>query len=188
MAFVLGQAAAPMRYARERGGQAARAASRERLRSCPAAGDWLSGRAPRSHRGGHWFDPSIAHPGQRPVPIKGPAVFDLPAAADGSNHQVSQSLSLRSASRVASDGASVWISIVTAILLRLRMRMATRGCTPRAACSEPHVLRVPCTGSCIQPTVSHRNDLGNPFIRRTVTNRSAGEQPMVNHDYLRWGR
>src|SRR5579862_7707341 len=34
-----------------------------------AAGDWLSGRAPRSHRGGHWFDPSIAHPAQRPVPI-----------------------------------------------------------------------------------------------------------------------
>ena len=34
----------------------------------PATGDWLSGRAPRSHRGGHWFDPSIAHdvrPGQR---------------------------------------------------------------------------------------------------------------------------
>jgi hypothetical protein len=33
-----------------------------------AAGDWLSGRAPRSHRGGHWFDPSIAHsvrPAQR---------------------------------------------------------------------------------------------------------------------------
>src|ERR1700730_11061737 len=27
----------------------------------PVAGDWLSGRAPRSHRGGHWFDPSIAH-------------------------------------------------------------------------------------------------------------------------------
>jgi hypothetical protein len=27
----------------------------------PATGDWLSGRAPRSHRGGHWFDPSIAH-------------------------------------------------------------------------------------------------------------------------------
>src|SRR4029077_8512260 len=25
-------------------------------------GDWLSGRAPRSHRGGHWFHPSIAHP------------------------------------------------------------------------------------------------------------------------------
>src|SRR5690625_2236431 len=25
------------------------------------AGDWLSGRAPRSHRGGHWFEPSIAH-------------------------------------------------------------------------------------------------------------------------------
>ena len=24
-------------------------------------GDWLSGRAPRSHRGGHWFEPSIAH-------------------------------------------------------------------------------------------------------------------------------
>ena len=27
----------------------------------PSAGDWLSGRAPRSHRGGHWFEPSIAH-------------------------------------------------------------------------------------------------------------------------------
>jgi hypothetical protein len=27
-------------------------------------GDWLSGRAPRSHRGGHWFDPSIAHQAQ----------------------------------------------------------------------------------------------------------------------------
>src|SRR5487761_1256979 len=27
----------------------------------PRTGDWLSGRAPRSHRGGHWFDPSIAH-------------------------------------------------------------------------------------------------------------------------------
>src|SRR5579875_3344019 len=27
----------------------------------PAAGDWLSGRAPRSHRGGQWFDPTIAH-------------------------------------------------------------------------------------------------------------------------------
>src|SRR4051795_5117612 len=37
----------------------------------PAAGDWLSGRAPRSHRGGHWFDPSIAHPAQRPVPFAG---------------------------------------------------------------------------------------------------------------------
>ena len=36
-----------------------RAVRRSRL--LPAAGDWLSGRAPRSHRGGHWFDPSIAH-------------------------------------------------------------------------------------------------------------------------------
>ena len=32
-----------------------------RTASDHAAGDWLSGRAPRSHRGGHWFDPSIAH-------------------------------------------------------------------------------------------------------------------------------
>src|SRR6516164_2894306 len=43
----------------------------------PATGDWLSGRAPRSHRGGHWFDPSIAHPAQRPVAIMQLAVFDL---------------------------------------------------------------------------------------------------------------
>src|SRR5437660_5061527 len=41
------------------------------LARVPAAGDWLSGRAPRSHRGGHWFDPSIAHPAQRPVPFAG---------------------------------------------------------------------------------------------------------------------
>ena len=34
---------------------------RPRKQSGPAMGDWLSGRAPRSHRGGHWFDPSIAH-------------------------------------------------------------------------------------------------------------------------------
>src|ERR1700691_6606460 len=26
------------------------------------AGDWRSGSALRSHRRGHWFDPSIAHP------------------------------------------------------------------------------------------------------------------------------
>ena len=39
----------------------ASAVSRRRLQSRTAAGDWLSGRAPRSHRGGHWFDPSIAH-------------------------------------------------------------------------------------------------------------------------------
>jgi hypothetical protein len=32
---------------------------------CAGAGDWLSGRAPRSHRGGHWFDPSIAHQKQQ---------------------------------------------------------------------------------------------------------------------------
>ena len=31
-----------------------------------ATGDWLSGRAPRSHRGGHWFDPSIAHQVKHP--------------------------------------------------------------------------------------------------------------------------
>ena len=41
------------------------------------------------------------------LPIWEPAFFDLPAAANGSNGQVSQSPSLRSASRVASDGASV---------------------------------------------------------------------------------
>src|SRR6185437_10940713 len=44
-----------------------------------AAGDWLSGRALRSHRRGHWFDPSIAHAGQRPVPFSGTGLFDLPS-------------------------------------------------------------------------------------------------------------
>jgi hypothetical protein len=37
-----------------------------RMDSARAEGDWLSGRAPRSHRGGHWFDPSIAHPQLHP--------------------------------------------------------------------------------------------------------------------------
>ncbi len=32
-----------------------------RTAQTPATGDWLSGRAPRSHLGGHWYDPSIAH-------------------------------------------------------------------------------------------------------------------------------
>ena len=35
--------------------------SPQRPGTARGAGDWLSGRAPRSHRGGHWFDPSIAH-------------------------------------------------------------------------------------------------------------------------------
>src|SRR6185437_4659508 len=56
-----------------------------------AAGDWLSGRALRSHRRGHWFDPSIAHAAQRPVPNAGTGLFHLPTAVNGSNrHQVSQ--------------------------------------------------------------------------------------------------
>jgi hypothetical protein len=46
---------------------------------------------------------------------------------------------------VASDGASVQISIVTLILLCRRMRIATRGCTSRAASSVVQVLRVPWT-------------------------------------------
>ena len=44
-------------------------------------GDWLSGRAPRSHRGGHWFDPSIAHPGQQASCDLLAKIFDLRAAA-----------------------------------------------------------------------------------------------------------
>ena len=50
----------------------------------PAAGDWLSGRAPRSHRGGHWFDPSIAHQ------VRG--YVDLHQVHDGS-HSCSQVVS-----------------------------------------------------------------------------------------------
>lgn len=48
-------------------------------------------------------------PAHRPVPIPGTGPFNLPAAANGSNHRqaASCSLSLRSASTVASDGASV---------------------------------------------------------------------------------
>jgi hypothetical protein len=48
-----------------------------------AAGDWLSGRALRSHRRGHWFDPSIAHTARRPVPFWGTGLLDLPPAGRG---------------------------------------------------------------------------------------------------------
>src|SRR5579862_8947121 len=58
----------------------------------PAAGDWLSGRAPRSHRGGHWFDPSIAHPAQRPVAILQLAVFDARTTPKYSNGLAAQPL------------------------------------------------------------------------------------------------
>ena len=56
----------PRRQPRERAHALVCFSSDGRDTGLPDAGDWLSGRAPRSHRGGHWFDPSIAHPGQRP--------------------------------------------------------------------------------------------------------------------------
>ncbi len=65
--------------------RAARAADHDTVPWYPAEGDWLSGRAPRSHRGGHWFDPSIAHPAHRPVPIKEPVFFDARTTREYSN-------------------------------------------------------------------------------------------------------
>jgi hypothetical protein len=66
-----------------------RPAARRRSRHLPPCatlvvhpGDWLSGRALRSHRRGHWFDPSIAHPVQRPVPRVGIGLLH----ADHSRH------------------------------------------------------------------------------------------------------
>ena len=59
--------AVKMRYSMEAPGLRAVAGGRWPFRDNPgpATGDWLSGRAPRSHRGGHWFDPSIAHQHKR---------------------------------------------------------------------------------------------------------------------------
>jgi len=48
-----------------------------------------TGSRPTSHRGGHWFDRSIAHPAQRPVVIMQPAVFDLGAGAKCSSRRLS---------------------------------------------------------------------------------------------------
>jgi hypothetical protein len=53
--------AARMRYPMGAPGRGCRGGLTPAGSAGPAAGDWLSGRAPRSHRGGHWFDPSIAH-------------------------------------------------------------------------------------------------------------------------------
>jgi hypothetical protein len=50
-----------MRYPMGAPGRGCRGGPAPAASADPAAGDWLSGRAPRSHRGGHWFDPSIAH-------------------------------------------------------------------------------------------------------------------------------
>jgi hypothetical protein len=46
---------------------------------------------------------------------------------------------------VAAEGTSVYISIVTAILLYRRICTATRGCTSRAVGGEPQVFRMPCS-------------------------------------------
>ncbi len=35
----------------------------------PCRGDWRSGSALRSHRRGHWFEPSIAHPEPHPASL-----------------------------------------------------------------------------------------------------------------------
>ena len=44
------------------------------LRPAPTTG--IDRHAPRSHRGGHWFDPSIAHPAQRPIRSRRTGRFD----------------------------------------------------------------------------------------------------------------
>ena len=53
--------------------------TKQGLQAAPTTG--TDPHATRSHRGGHWFDPSIAHPAQRPVAIMQLAVLDLGAAA-----------------------------------------------------------------------------------------------------------
>src|SRR3954462_3181206 len=50
-----------------------------------ASGDWLSGRALRSHRRGHWFEPSIAHRSRGPGP-RGPGPFPCPAPGRPTAH------------------------------------------------------------------------------------------------------
>src|SRR5579875_1056081 len=67
-AAVTGPAAGRMRYAMGAPGTSRGSGGPERRpRSLRRPGDWLSGRAPRSHRGGHWFDPSIAHQAKHAV-------------------------------------------------------------------------------------------------------------------------
>ena len=41
-----------------------------RTREGSHRGDWRSGSALRSHRRGHWFEPSIAHPEQHPADLQ----------------------------------------------------------------------------------------------------------------------
>jgi hypothetical protein len=58
-----------MRYAIDRPQLAAEAVK------SGGTGDWRSGSALRSHRRGHWFDPSIAHTGRGRFQTKEPASF-----------------------------------------------------------------------------------------------------------------
>jgi hypothetical protein len=71
-------------------------------------GDWLSGRAPRSHRGGRWFDSTIAHTGQRPVAISRTAFLLPRTAQEYSNVQPSSCWPSRlSALLVLAEGTSL---------------------------------------------------------------------------------
>jgi hypothetical protein len=82
-------------------------------------------------------------PGHRLDPVRiGPFWLECGSKVQQSPQGPSWSPSLRSASRVAEDTTSVYISIVMAILLCRRICMATCGWTSRAASSDPQDLRV----------------------------------------------
>ena len=82
-----------------------------------AMGDWLSGRAPRSHRGGHWFDPSIAHEparaGRWPAATfrAGRSIFPGPEAPGPPRRGLRAAVSFRGVVRGTVPGrAAAWIA------------------------------------------------------------------------------
>jgi hypothetical protein len=96
-----------------------------------------TGSRPTSHRGGHWFDPSIAHPAQRPVAILRLAVFDPPAAANGSNvlEPVAELAKLeRGRTQIGQRSGASDVSALTS--RRTSLPLTSWNCSPRRA--QPH--------------------------------------------------
>jgi len=90
------------------------------------------------------------------------------SAASG---ELRASLSRLSAASVALSGTMVYSSIVMAILLCRRIRIATRGCTSKAASSEPQVRRVSCTRMRRTPALAQRRS------KRRLTARGSIARP-----------
>jgi hypothetical protein len=92
----------------------------------------------------------------------------LPSSGSAASAEPRASPNRLSAASVAWSGTIVYSSIVIAILLCRRIRIATRGCTSKAASSEPQVRRVSCTRIRRTPALAHRRSNRRPTARGSI--------------------